>query len=235
MKVSVIIPHYNAEAFLAEAVASVVLQGDIVQELIVVDDGSPEPRWFQAQETCIGPLKKAHESLDEVWVRNGENRGQGATLNYALLLARAELVAFLDADDVWTPGRLERMVKWIEERGVAGVYGYAQEFKHAPESERVLSDAVPAPLTSGLCVRRKVLSEYPFAEGTGAGMTIDWFARVTDAGLDLDRMPLVLFCRRIHGDNYGIRCREQALKEYTSAIRKIEERRRLAKTEPQSS
>lgn len=238
MKVSVIIPHYNAEVFLPDAIESVLAQGEHVREIIVVDDGSDEERWEKAMYDSALVLKRlAPDTLDETWWRYAENRGQGAVLNAGVNMAKGDLVAFLDADDVWARGKLEQQVSYLKEHSVAGTYGNAYQFQHRPylisdvETKLRVSgidgEAIKAaPLMSGLCVRREVLGKYPFGEGIGAGMTIEWFARVSDAGLDLIRQPLLFFYRRVHGDNYGIRRHKEAVFEYANGIRMIEERRK---------
>ncbi|MCD2441007.1 glycosyltransferase family 2 protein [Agromyces sp. SYSU K20354] len=90
--VSVVIPAYNPGPFLAEAVESAVSQVPAPLEVLVVDDGSTEPFAIPNH-----PL---------VRVVRQDNAGASAARNRGIREARGELIAFLDADDVWYPGKL---------------------------------------------------------------------------------------------------------------------------------
>lgn len=90
--VSVVIPAYNPGAFLREAVDSVIAQEPAPLEILVIDDGSTEPL-----DVPEHPL---------VRVIRQPNTGVGAARNRGVAEGRGELVAFLDADDVWYPGKL---------------------------------------------------------------------------------------------------------------------------------
>jgi hypothetical protein len=94
-RVSVVIPTYNAAAFLAEAVASARAQTYAPLEILVVDDASAD-----------GTADLA-ESLGARAVRQKENRGPSAARNRGVTLAAGDVVAFLDADDAWLPWHLE--------------------------------------------------------------------------------------------------------------------------------
>lgn len=93
---SVVIPTYRREALVRQAVASVLAQTFKDFEIIVVDDGSPEPIRFAATDARLRVVR--HES----------NRGPSAARNTGIRAARGELVAFLDSDDLWLPEKLEK-------------------------------------------------------------------------------------------------------------------------------
>jgi glycosyltransferase involved in cell wall biosynthesis len=97
-RVSVVIPTYNAAAFLAEAVASARAQTYAPVEVVVVDDASAD-----------GTADLA-ESLGARAVRQEENRGPSAARNRGVAVATGDVVAFLDADDAWLPWHLELCV-----------------------------------------------------------------------------------------------------------------------------
>lgn len=94
-RVSVIIPAYNAENSLERCVKSAHAQvvGDVVVEVIVVDDGSTD---------STATIARAFG--DKVCFLQQENRGQGAARNHGLSVATGDFVAFLDADDYWKEG-----------------------------------------------------------------------------------------------------------------------------------
>ncbi len=99
-RVSVIIPAYNAAAFLASALDSVVAQTYRDWEAIVADDGSADA----TAEVARGRDPRIS------CVRSACNRGIGGARNLALSRARGELIALLDADDTWLPEYLERQI-----------------------------------------------------------------------------------------------------------------------------
>lgn len=101
-KVSVIIPTYNRAWCLAEAVDSVLAQELRGFELIVVDDGSTDdtPRLIEGYGEAIRTLRR-------------ENHGVSAARNAGIAAARGELIAFLDSDDLWLPGKLRRQVEFF--------------------------------------------------------------------------------------------------------------------------
>jgi glycosyltransferase involved in cell wall biosynthesis len=111
--VSVIIPAYNPSAALREAVESALGQTHPSVEVIVVDDGSTaDTSWVPA--AYGGRIR---------YVRKA-NGGPASARNAGLALARGTYVAFLDADDVWEPGKLAAQVEAMERHPAAGLaYG----------------------------------------------------------------------------------------------------------------
>jgi glycosyltransferase involved in cell wall biosynthesis len=103
--VSVIVPAYNAEKFIAETLASVVSQTLPNWELIVVDDGSTDNTIAVAESFC---------SDARIRIVRQKNAGVSAARNAGLLLAKGRYVAFLDADDVWLPDNLQQKVALLE-------------------------------------------------------------------------------------------------------------------------
>ena len=100
--VSVIIPTFNREACLGRAVDSVLGQTFIDFELIVVDDGSTDD--------TTGLLDTYGDRLTRI---RQDNRGVSAARNAGIRICRGSLIAFLDSDDVWRPGKLERQVAFF--------------------------------------------------------------------------------------------------------------------------
>lgn len=121
-RVSVIIIVFNGETYLAEAIDSVLGQSFVDFELLIVDDGSTDAsreistRYVEAYPGRVRLLRHP----------DGANRGMSATRNLGLAHARGELVAFLDADDVWVPSKLADQVAILGREPSAGmVYGRA--------------------------------------------------------------------------------------------------------------
>ena len=93
--ISIVIPVYNGEAFVADAIDSVLAQKGAAFELIVIDDGSTD-----ATPAILARYGRA------IAVHRQPNRGEGAARNAALSYLRGELVLFLDADDLLPAGYL---------------------------------------------------------------------------------------------------------------------------------
>jgi teichuronic acid biosynthesis glycosyltransferase TuaG len=108
--ISVIIPAYNAEAFLARAIRSVEAQSFQDFELVVVDDGSTD-----------GTADIARGFSSVRYVR-GSHQGEAGARNLGLEEATGELVAFVDADDEWLPEKLARQVAFMKELGSSFSY-----------------------------------------------------------------------------------------------------------------
>jgi hypothetical protein len=123
--VSVVICFLDAERFLREAIASVFAQTFEDWELLFVDDGSRDASRAIGEETRA--LRPGRVRILEH--PGGENRGISASRNLALQEARGRYVAFLDADDVWLPEKLERQVALLEAHPeVAMTYGPTQRW-----------------------------------------------------------------------------------------------------------
>jgi glycosyltransferase involved in cell wall biosynthesis len=104
VRLSVVLPVYNAEPWVGEAIASILGQTLSDFELIVVDDGSTD----KSAEVIRS------FSDERIRLVSRENRGFAASLNQALELARADLVARHDADDISEPDRFQRQVAYLE-------------------------------------------------------------------------------------------------------------------------
>lgn len=104
-RVSVILPAYNAEAYIKEAIASILGQTFRDFELIAINDCSKD-----GTEEII--LSFGDPRL--VYVKNEENMGVAATLNRGLSLAKGEYIARMDADDISLPTRLEKQTAYLD-------------------------------------------------------------------------------------------------------------------------
>ena len=105
LSVSVIIPTFNRASVIARAVESVIVQLADGDELIVVDDGSTDDTARALAR--FGP---------RVRLISVENGGAGRARNRGVSEARGDLVAFLDSDDEWMPGKLALTRRWLEAR-----------------------------------------------------------------------------------------------------------------------
>jgi len=115
--VSVVIPAYNAEGFIAETLDSVLSQTFQDYEVVVVDDGS------------VDDTRGVVESYDDARIRyvRQENGGASRARNRGIADSSGELVAFLDADDLWLPEKLERQVEVFRENPELGLLSTLHE------------------------------------------------------------------------------------------------------------
>jgi glycosyltransferase involved in cell wall biosynthesis len=109
-RVSVVVPFYNTERFLDEAIRSVIGQTWTDWELLLVDDGSTDGG---------SAIARQHAAADPDRIRYLEhprhcNRGQHASRNLGIQHATGEYLALLDADDIWLPEKLEQQVAILE-------------------------------------------------------------------------------------------------------------------------
>ncbi len=111
-KISVVIPAYNASAWVAEAIESVLAQTVPPYEIIAVDDGSTD-------DTRDVLAKYG----DRVKVVTQQNQGVAAARNHAARVSSGDWIAYLDADDVWHPRKLELQTEAIRQRPDVGLLG----------------------------------------------------------------------------------------------------------------
>jgi glycosyltransferase involved in cell wall biosynthesis len=113
--VSVVIDTYNHEAFIEEAITSVLQQeyhlGAV--EVVVVDDGSRD-----------GTAKQLSAFADRVRIVRKENGGQASALNLGVTLATGDIIAFLDGDDWWHPRKLQAVVGYLLRNPAVGMVGH---------------------------------------------------------------------------------------------------------------
>ena len=134
-KISVIVPAYNHQAYITEALTSVLEQTLDDLELIVIDDASRDSTWDIIQ-TIRDPRLRA--------IRHTTNQGAHATLNEGLNLARGNYLAILNSDDAFHPERLTRMVTALgsdARLAFSGVDFIDSDGRPAPDHERALDYA----------------------------------------------------------------------------------------------
>jgi glycosyltransferase involved in cell wall biosynthesis len=217
-RVDVVIPAYNAQAYLGEALDSVLAQGSLVARIIVVDDGSSD---------ATGAVAAARGPPVEL-VQFSGNRGIAAARNAGLAHCDADFVAFLDADDRWLPGKLDAQIAALttaQEAALAICLVRMFTDPALPDAERAaLLAQQPAEVegwtASALVARRSLfLRAGVFAEDLRVGETIDWFSRVRAYGHVT--VPQVLVERRLHRNNTTRRAEAQRQDYLRAAYRHL--------------
>lgn len=199
-RVSVLIPTYNCGKFLGEALDSVLAQTFTDHEIIVVDDGSTDDT---AQVAARYPQVK--------YIRR-EHSGVSVTRNAAIAAATGEIVVFLDADDLWTPDKLEKQVAYLDENpDCMLVFTKAANFYHDPQAangirQQELFNSSLERCVITCAIRRSVFQKYGvFRTDYPHGEDTQFMFRLSISGLSLDHcIPEVLYQRRIHDHNISL-------------------------------
>jgi glycosyltransferase involved in cell wall biosynthesis len=110
-KISVIIPAYKVEKYIADTIQSVLNQTHQNFEIIIVDDGSPDRSFEICQQYTDSRVKIIRQ----------ENQGVGVARNTGISCAQGEYIAFLDGDDIWLPEKLEKHVAHLEQSPRVGL------------------------------------------------------------------------------------------------------------------
>jgi glycosyltransferase involved in cell wall biosynthesis len=220
--ISVIIGAYNGEAYLAEAIESVLGQTYSPLELIVVDDGS-EDGTAQVVERYGSAARYVHQP----------NGGIGAARNTGIALAEGTYLAFLDADDRFTGEKLERQMEvFATAPGTDVVFGHMTEFV-SPDLDEEARALLRQPVhdvawrtTNLMLVRRDAFDRVGlFSTTLKVGVGVDWCARSLEAGLKAVTPPVVVLERRLHAQNNGIRQRDMRA-QYLHVLKASIDRRR---------
>lgn len=195
--VSVIVPVYNAEAFLAEAVANIRQQGWQPLEIIVIDDGSTD-----------GTAEVASNLGEGVRYVRQPNQGPSAARNQGLEMAQGSFIAFLDADDLWQEKKLAAQVGYLRDNpGEDVVLGKTQFMRQAQGAEgeknfeEYLKPGIFLNLGSGL-FRKEVFDKVgKFDPKLTYSEDADWFMRARERGVSIAIMDQVVLFYRMHQKN----------------------------------
>lgn len=199
MRISCIIPVWNCENYISEAVNSVLSQTHPVDEIIVVNDGSTD-----------GTLGRLAEFGKQIIVVSKPHTGIPDTLNTGLDIASGDVLMFLDADDLWAKTKVEKQVQWLAKHLNYGmVFGHMKEF---------VSPEIPAPDRDRLVAREGILPGYvkicaairkstfemvgQFEAQENMGDFIDWFTKAKVLAVKYAMLDDVLAFRRAHLNNY---------------------------------
>jgi glycosyltransferase involved in cell wall biosynthesis len=196
--VSIIIPVYNREGFIAEAVESALDQLDVDKEVIVVDDGSTD-----------GTAATLRRYLDRINYLRQKNAGPPAARNSGVVMAKGEFITFLDSDDLWPRSRTRLLLNCLNAHPVAGVaMGHLQYVPvEVSPSERYLaaSQETESVLNYNLgasLFRASIMQTVgAFDETMRYSDDWDWFIRAREEGIRIELLPDVTLISRRHTEN----------------------------------
>jgi glycosyltransferase involved in cell wall biosynthesis len=202
---SVVIPAYNAEDHIGDAIASALNQTAAPARIIVVDDGSTD-----------GTAERAKAFGAIVTVIRKENGGPGSATSAGFDAVTTELVATLDSDDIWLPQKMERQLARLEAApAVMAVFSRGRTFREGEVPETVVTgDGKVIDLwTRTTMVYRtegmREIGEMRDFPGN-LGDLIDWLGRGRDLGHQHEMLDEVLALRRLRpGSLSDTRARER--------------------------
>jgi glycosyltransferase involved in cell wall biosynthesis len=220
--VSVVIPAWNVERYIGEAIDSVLAQQHRPLEVIVVDDDSSDGT-SAVLEGYADPVRYAYQ----------EHAGASAARNRGARLARGDLLAFLDGDDLWEPEKLSLQLRALASPARPDiVFGHVREFISpdlaGAERDRLRCDGVlrPGIVPGSMMVRRQAFDGVGgFDETLKVGEALDWLGRARACGLRETMLAEHVLSRRLHGANY-MRGRADLVGEYPSLLKAALDRRR---------
>jgi glycosyltransferase involved in cell wall biosynthesis len=222
-RVSVVIPVYDGAGYLGEAIDSVLAQIRPPDEVVVVDDGSTDatPEVIASYGDRVTAIRQPH-------------LGNAAALNRGVEATTGELVAFLDADDIWVRDKLAVQLEVLEgDDDADAVFGLVEQFL-SEDADPSLAHRVVIPTApqagvskTAILIRRLALERVgSFDETRRNSDFTDWYLRAVEQGLT-SRIPRVVVARRrIHGANLGIREHDRQWPETLDALKASLDRRR---------
>jgi glycosyltransferase involved in cell wall biosynthesis len=225
--ISCIVPVYNGERYLGEAIESILKQSYRPIEIIIADDGSTD-----------GTASIAAGYGKQVCYVRQSNAGPAAARNLGMSVATGEFVAFLDADDVWPLEKLDRQLARFRARPELGFcVAHVQNFwiPELIEEEKQFRDhriskALPGYVTGTLLARRdcfNAVGEFN-SEITHADDT-EWFLRAAEQGAIMELLPDVLLYRRLHHTNLSRVKASNSRDQYLQVLKSALDRRRQDK------
>jgi len=227
--VSVIIPVYNAEAFLAEAIESVLGQSALPQQVIVVDDGSTDQS-----------VQIAQRYQKDILFAQQAHGGSARARNHGVTLAQGEFLAFLDHDDYWVPEKLARQLDAFHaDPQLEAVYGQTRQTQSSTtvtaQQRHFGFNAKNGCHIDTLLIRQAAFWRVGPFDPAWLSDTVEWMWRARRMGISTRILPDILAWRRIHDANQSIRGRSQAHAEYLRLIRLVLHQRRQSMGKPHES
>ena len=214
IKISVVIPVHNDAKFINDCMRSVLTQSFSEFELIVVDDGSTDDSSHiidSIKDPRIRSIRIAHA-------------GVAVARNAGVKIAQGELIAFLDADDLWAKHKL--MIQLAHYQAGQLNFTHLREFIDVGSDVIHLNAAKPgiSPITL-LLSQANFLKIGMFQEQLQVAEFIEWQDRAKHCGMQFHVLNNILAFRRIHADNMG-RTNKPHAYQYANSIKIVLDRKR---------
>lgn len=198
VSISVVVPCHNYARFLPDALESIYAQTVQPLEVIVIDDGSSD-----------GSADIAESYHADVRVIRQEKQGISGARNAGVGAARGDLIAFLDADDLWLDDSLAtRLAVFRDDPSTDCVFGEMEQFICPNADSEVRArlfcppGSVAARFPGTMLVRRSVFDRVGLFDGKlRVGEMIDWMSRLNSESIVIKTVETCVLRRRIHGAN----------------------------------
>ena len=210
--ISCIIPVFNGERYLGEALDSILAQTYRPIEIIVIDDGSTD-----------GTGELIARYGDRIRYFRQNNEGAPTARNAGLSAARGAFVAFLDSDDLWHPEKLERQMARFEARPELDLCVTNLQRFWIPELETErkrfqdhrLAEVLPGYITQTLLARRNLFDSVGlFNTSRRVGDPMDWFLRASEQEAVMELLPDLLVYQRLHENNLSVELGTRRMKPH---------------------
>ncbi|MBY0376734.1 glycosyltransferase family 2 protein [Patescibacteria group bacterium] len=200
--ISVIMPVFNTEKYLREAIDSVFGQTYKNIELIAIDDGS------------IDSSAQILESYGDkiIFLKNTKNTGIANCRNQGILSSHGDLIALMDSDDIWKLDKLELQVAELKENKNIDISFCFFECFISPELPEEVKQTRYCPegvmsghVSAAALIKREIFDKVGYFDTKWTvGEFIDWCSRAKDLGFQTGMVEKVLYLRRIHASNTGV-------------------------------
>jgi glycosyltransferase involved in cell wall biosynthesis len=224
MRHSVIMPAFNAAAYIEQSLESALFQLGASDEVIVVDDGSTD-----ATTEGVRKIQDRRVRL----LSQTTNQGISAARNRALEVVRGDYVHFLDHDDLWSPDRLALLSSVIQAQQPDIISGWVEHFycdslTDSQRSQYHLPASQAAALPGSVVMRRELVKQIGLFDATlSSGEFIDYLSRAMALTPKWVKIDDVLFLRRIHANNHTL-TNKSSNHAYIEVVRRHLVRRHLS-------
>ncbi len=222
-RVSVIVPVRDGASYLGDALESVLSQTQPAAEIWVVDDGSRDDSAAVAARFAARGVRCVSQPP----------AGAAAARNHGVRLATGNLLAFLDADDLWTIDKLAAQCAALAaDPALDVVFGRVEQFVSsdltaaAQAQLRCPPGSMPGFVPGAMLVRRTAFERAgPFETHWEIGETIAWYTRAQELGLRARMLDAVVLRRRLHDTNQG-QTKRGHYRDYAHILKDALDRRR---------
>jgi len=227
-RVSVVVPLYNHADYIEAAIDSALAQGEVLRELVVIDDGSTDG--------SSATMKRLARRDACIRFRSQANLGSSATINAGLRDCTGEFVAILNSDDAYLPGRLAALVRALDADPAAGIaasgiafmdgqgrpvanawYAEALDFRAGHGLGTALVNGNFLMTTSNFLFRRALVDDVGGFAALRYTQDLDFALRALALGHGIVRLDEALLCYRIHARNTISEDHRQVRAEWAAA------------------
>lgn len=213
---------HDGEAYLAEAIESILGQSRPCAQVVVVDNDSTDRS---------GEIARGYGPRVEVVFE--PRRGIGAARNAAVRAARGDFFAFLDADDLWMAEKTALQLAAFEaDPGLRLAFGHVRQFLSpdlSAEDAAALSapdDPQPGAYMGAMLAKRSALDAIgPWPEDVRVSDGLTFMLRARELGLKQTMLPETVTMRRVHGENHSLHNRGERA-EFARLLKQSLDRRR---------